>query len=205
MLVVPITDHVQQALDRLMQQYKEQPRLAAIITALVQQIQDLEDAIYPLDVGRQLATAVGVQLDGLGELIGLKRNGLDDATYRLFLIGTIAKNYSDTTLPTIQTILDLLLDPEVLLIFEKYPAAIAVEFSGSIREPSLYSLVATLVQGALGAGIRLAYMAVMDDTNPFRFLLEGSPGPQGDGFADDEDPGSGGKWSEDIYTSTTSS
>lgn len=205
MLAPFIPDHVEIALSQLLQQYKGKPRIEGVLAALVQQIQDLEDAIYPLNQYRQLAYAVGEQLDGLGEIIGLARNGMDDDTYRLFLIGTIAKNYSDTTITTIDTILALLLEPEFLLIFETFPAEIQVQFANSTRDPALFPLVALLVQQALGAGIKLGSLTVFDEENPFRFeKLPTQQGPQGEGFGDALNPGSGGLFGDVIYTNAGS-
>ena len=198
-----IPDHVEVALSQLLQQYQGKQRVEDLLSALVQQIQDLEDGIYPLNAGRQLAYAVGVQLDGLGEIVGLKRNGLDDDTYRVFLIGTIAKNYSDGTIPVIKTILSLLYAAEITLIFETFPAEIEVQFANSTRDPSLYPLIATLVQEALGAGIKLGSVTQFDLTNPFRFLMvTGQTGPQGEGFGDALSPGSGGQLGNAIFTNT---
>lgn len=195
-----IPDHVAVALSQLLQQYKAKERIEGLLTALVQQIQDLEDAIYPLNQFRQLAYAYGVQLDGLGEIIGFERNGLDDETYRIFLIGTIAINYSDGTLTTVQTVLALLLDAQYILISEAFPAAINVEFSGSTRDPSLFPLIALLVQQALGATISLGFVGHFDPVNPFRFeKLPSQPGPQGGGFDDALDPGDGGLWAGVVY------
>lgn len=205
MLAPYIPNHVAQALADLLQQYKGKPRIVGILTALVQQIQDLEDGIYPLNDGRQLANAVGVQLDGIGEIVGLKRNGLDDDTYRIFIIGTIAKNFSDGTIPVIRTILILLFDAQYLLIFETYPAEIQVQFADSTRDPSLFPLISNLVQQALGAGIKLGSVTEFDVDNPFRFLmLPGQMGPQGGGFGDANDPSVGGKFGGVIYVNTGS-
>ncbi len=200
-MLVPLdTTHVEEALSQLLQQYQGQPRLESLLTALVNQIQDLEDASYPLNAGRQLAFAVGQQLDGLGEIIGLPRNGLDDDTYRIFLIGTIAKNFSDSTIKSITTILLLLLDPAFLLVFETFPAGVSVQFGGSTRDPSLYNLIAQLAQEALGATITLTFVSEIDPVNPFRFLKTPTqPGPQGGGFDDALNPGAGGKWAGVIF------
>lgn len=201
MEAVFIPNHVEVALSQLLQQYKGKKRIEDVLSTIVEQIQDLEDGIYPLNAGRQLALAVGVQLDGLGEIIGLKRNGLDDDTYRVFLIGTIAKNYSDGTIPVIRTILALLYAAQFTLIFETFPAEIEVQFAGSTRDPSLYAFIATLVQQALGAGIKLGSVTQFDLTNPFRFLMvTGQTGPQGEGFGDALSPGAGGQLGNAIFT-----
>ena len=205
MLAPYIPDHIAIALSQLLQQYKGKERIEGVLSAIVRQVQDLEDGIFPLNAGRQLANAEGAQLDGVGQIVGLERNGMDDDTYRVFLIGTIAKNFSDGTLPVVLTILQLLLEAGVLLVFETFPAEIQVEFAGSTRDSSLYSDIATLTQQALGAGIKLGSMSVFDEDNPFRFeMLPGQPGPQGGGFGDSSDPLVGGLFGDVIYTNAGS-
>jgi len=131
MLTTKINNHTEAALARLLQQYKGQPQLASLITGFVDQFQDLEDAIYSLDEGRQLAFAYGKQLDGIGELVGIQRNGLSDLEYLIFILGTIAENFSNTTLPTILNIANTIFEPAVLTLKEMFPAEVGIGIGGS--------------------------------------------------------------------------
>lgn len=72
-----------------------------------QEVQELEDAILQILTDTILTTAVGVQLDGLGEVIGLERQGLDDATYRARLRSQILANKSNGTINELIAIADL--------------------------------------------------------------------------------------------------
>lgn len=191
MLATEINDHVQQALARFIQQYKGRPLTAGLMTAFVDQIQDLEDAIYGLDSERQLANAIGQQLDGLGEIIGIKRNGLDDATYLLFLYGKIAENYSDTTINSIINIINFVFQAQVVLMQEVFPAGLSIQVAGTPLNPALFNIAVALVQAAMGAGILLVFIGGSSTVNIFRFF---GPGVDGaiNGFGDLFNPGVGG-------------
>jgi len=195
-IVTKITTHVIDAEGRLLQQYKGRPRVQGLLGATVTQIQDLEDAIFAVDAARQLwngtsVPAVGAQLDAIGDIVGIKRNGLSDAEYILFIFGKIAENYSDTTIPTIGAIIGYLFQGTSVLIQNYYPASISFEVGGSTIPPTLYALARNLVQAALGAGIRLAFGAVSTHDRIFRFAGPGVDGAL-NGFPDSNVPGSGG-------------
>lgn len=206
MLVTEITNHVQQALQRLLTQYQLQPRIAAVITALVEQIQDLENGIYPINEGRQLWNgttypAVGAQLDGIGELVGIARNGLTDAEYLIFILGTIAENFSDTTINTITTIVSIFFRPTQLMAFEHFPAEMDFEVAGGPLDPSLYLTVALAIQASMGAGIKLGYIATFSETTAFKYD-SALPFPMltnNAGYGDATAPGPGGEYAGVIY------
>lgn len=105
-----ITDHVEQALARLAQQYKDKPLIAGMIEALADQFQDLDDAAWQLATECYLYTdaeigggatvyyeAEGEQLDVLGVILGEAREALSDADYRLTLRAKVKLNHSSGT------------------------------------------------------------------------------------------------------------
>jgi len=203
-LAPKITDHVQQALNRLLQQYKGKPKYAAFFTVLVQQIQDLEDGIFPLDEGRQFYNgtsypAEGAQLDGIGEIVGIDRNGLSDEQYRIFILGKIAQNFSDATMPTIIKILDIFFAPVEMVTHELYPAEVDVEMADISLDPAFWQIVFPLIQRALGAGIKLGFITQYDLDNAFTVGDDFGNG-SGGGFGDDLNPSVGGELASDIYT-----
>lgn len=190
MLAPKITNHVQAALARFIQQYKNIPAqytlplnytggsiavsaLFAILAALVDQIQDLENVIFSLDAGRQLfngtsSPAIGAQLDGLGEIIGIRRNGLDDVEYLVFLIGTIAENNSDTTISSVENIVALLFQVDTLFAAEFFPASIGFQIPDSSPLPaSVYQNAISIIINSLGAGIGLAFLSLFPAASPF--------------------------------------
>lgn len=212
MLATQITNHVEAALARLMEQYQGAPNFEAIITALVEQIQELEDAIFSLDEGRQLYNgggypAIGAQLDGIGSLVGVARNGLSDEQYLLIILGTIAKNTSDTTVAAILNVITFVFQPVGLHLYEIFPAAIGFDFTSTPVDPTFYALVLNIIQEALGAGISLDYVIQYSATNPFAFIdLNGilPDFPNGNGFDDLLVPGQGGVFGELIFSNPDS-
>lgn len=198
MLAQKITDHVQQCLDQMMQQYKDQPNFAALMTALVNQIQDLEDAIFALDSGRQLwdgqeFPAIGAQLDVIGEIVGISRNGLSDPEYLLFIFGKIAQNFSDSTVPAILSVLNYVFQAQSVLLQEIYPAGISVQVLGTALNPIYYQTAINLVKQSLGAGINLVFVGGSPSVNVFRFDGPGVVGSV-NGWGDKDDPTVGGKF-----------
>lgn len=198
MIVQKIDTHVQDALDRLLVQYKGLPRIKGLITALVQQIQDLEDAIYDLDQGRQFwngttTPAIGAQLDVIGLIVGIARNGLSDQQYILFIFGKIAENFSNGTRPEIATIVNNMFQAQTTIIKDYYPAGIGFEAIGSGIPSRLFELAKGIVEGGLSAGVKLVYAAASENTDVFRFYAPGIDGAT-NGFSGLSQPSIGGKF-----------
>lgn len=195
MLATEITNHVQQALGRLLQQYKGRALIAGFYTAFVDQIQDLEDAIFALDSGRQIwngstTPAIGAQLDAIGTVVGIARNGLDDQQYILFIFGKIAENFSDDTVQSVLAVIGYLFQAQQVIIQEIYPAGLYINVLNPAIPLSLFPVAETLVQNAIGAGIKLV-ISSQPTVNVFRFAGPGVSGTL-NGFGDTGVPGSGG-------------
>lgn len=130
-----VTDHVDQGLALLISQYRNKPRLRWWLTAYLNQVQELEQAIFDVIFGRWLDKAVGQQLDVLGKIVKEPRLArLDDsaagpiAGYRNAIRARIRINRSEGGL---QDILDVLgmITATPLLFEEQYPAFLFTEFS----------------------------------------------------------------------------
>lgn len=86
-----ITDHVEAALDRKIEHFSgTKPVLDGVATAIIDQIQDLEDATWDVIYKRlldpapgQTEGARGLQLDIIGKIVGCKRQGYTDDQYVL--------------------------------------------------------------------------------------------------------------------------
>ena len=97
------TDHESEALDLLPSQFDEitSPEFRKLIAAFIGpaglptwSIQEIENVAFQLLEDMWLPTAVGAQLDVLGEILGLPRTSADDETYRSALRIQIAINTS---------------------------------------------------------------------------------------------------------------
>lgn len=175
MLATEITDHVQQALNRLPEQYRR-PLMQGLIRAIVKQVQVLEDATFALNAGRQLfnGNAVGAQLDGIGELVGVKRNGLQDSEYLVVILGTIAEHFSDGTravmLNIVQTVFEassvFAKDPNSTTGKSK-PAQVAFGVGSPQFPEDLYPIIEQIIQSSVGAGVRVSYLSSFDAAGCF--------------------------------------
>lgn len=85
-------------------EYQNSPKLLAFAEQTYQLFRDVQDALENLDPAFDLDLAVGVQLDVLGEIVGVPREVpfqpsygvspiLEDETYRVLLKATIGRNH----------------------------------------------------------------------------------------------------------------
>lgn len=90
------TQHNEEGLALFIDRYKGKPRMAALLTIFMNQVQDLEDALFELITERTVDAAIGVQLDILGAIVGQPdRAGLSDDDYRTIIKARIKVNRSD--------------------------------------------------------------------------------------------------------------
>jgi hypothetical protein len=89
-----INNHVEIAKNRLIEQYKERPKMLGLVEAIVKPLQVLEDEAFNVYKGKWLNTAQGAQLDTIGLIVGEGRLGRDDEDYRGAIYARIAMNVS---------------------------------------------------------------------------------------------------------------
>ena len=77
---------------------------------------------YDLYTERSLDTSIGAQLDGIGRIVGLDRDGLDDVDYRATLIIQIQINKAGGEPESIITAIRQLFKTEIIAFKEIYPA-----------------------------------------------------------------------------------
>lgn len=92
-----IADSAAIAVGRLASQFKEAIKLSGMITALANEAQAVEDALWDLLLAnRDPAVATGATLDNIGDLVGAPVRGpRGDASYRLRIAGQVAINRSN--------------------------------------------------------------------------------------------------------------
>ncbi len=217
MSITKITTHNADAIARLLYQYRDSTKLQSLITALYgTQVQEIEDAVYGL-IGRlDIDTASGIQLDGIGSIVGQPRLGLDDFFYRIFIKARIGKNVSEGDIERVLSVWNLFTpDATVINLQENFPAEVAIVSNAPIIGPdylmteggdylvtededyimcvttSYTGYIGNFMQEMVGAGIRFGYSVVVatDDSN-FGFV-----GSAGQGFGDTSDPDIGGEFS----------
>lgn len=159
------TNHVAEAIGNLIEQFKGKPNLEALISSYVTQIQDAENAAFQLITDRSIDTATGAQLDGIGQVVGLDRDGLSDDDYRTRLRVQIRLNLSTGTIEDVLTVATLITGGSVEL-FEGWPASIVVTIFELTEDPALVAQIISEARSA-GVGSQLIY----------------SPSPEGEIFS----------------------
>lgn len=172
--LVRIQDHVARGVALLITQYREQPEVVSWLTAYLNWVQKLEDGIWQIILSRDLETAIGVQLDVIGRLVGLGRGGFDragtdDESYRAALAVRIR------TLRSFGTMLDF---DEILTALtslmggdwrftELYPMRVRITLYDVGYDP--YLLAEVMIAAKL-AGVALEiFVTALPRTEVFRF------------------------------------
>lgn len=172
------TNRVTEAQDSLIDQFKDQTTIDAFVQAIVEQDQDLEASLFEVLNETTLANAVGQQLDNLGQVIGVEREGKTDADYRIRLAAKIALNIGSGTLPQIiDIIVNIVDDPANTIIAEEnYPAEVSFETQEAITNGEE---IAAIVQEAKPAGVGATFIW-HESLNPFRFDTAGQGFDEGE-------------------------
>lgn len=75
-----LTDYAARAVNRLAFQFKQSPLLKGMVTAIADEAQELENALYGLLVTRDVNNANDKALDNLGSLVGAPQRGAKNNT-----------------------------------------------------------------------------------------------------------------------------
>lgn len=157
-MATKIDNHVEQALSRLRQQFKDKPNIETWISILVAPMQRLEDALYQLLTERGIDDAVGAQLDRLGKIVGQPRDGRTDETYRRFIRARISVNTSNGTIEDVLTVTRLVLDDDdiTLTLGNSGPACLLFQLEDSAVPVDTALLLAVyFLRRTVAAGVRI--------------------------------------------------
>lgn len=139
------------------------------------QVQDLEDAIYQMFDNRSIFNSYGIQLDGIGDIIGLERNGRTDIDYKVAIYTQIAINTCQGNISEILQIIKLLTYSENVQIIEDI-CRVSFAIDGIVVNQT--ELIST-IESILPAGVRLGslsylndYFGFDDDVDAVGFLID---------------------------------
>lgn len=169
------------ALSILAAQYVNRPLMTAVQVGVGTRAQTIETVLWqiytqmgisPNAAGMTIAT--GYQLDVLGKIVGLPRQGNADAQYTLLLQARIRTLTACGTTPQLQTLLKIITTGNnVPNIQDVYPAAILVqEFTVPETNPAI---VYSVLNAARPAGVR-AILEYLGATLPNTFRYDVGPG-----------------------------
>jgi len=177
-----ILDHIIVALKRSTSPFKGKPYHEAFISAVVKQIQEIEDAIHAMIDARALANAVGQQLDNIGTIVDQAREGFDDDFYRILLYVKIGQNNSQGGSEKLISIYQLLTG--ATLVHYKDLGGGSVSLGADVPlEPGLINFVYDNMEKVAAGGVRVDSLTCFDAVKPFRFSGPNTDAPSA-GFSD---------------------
>jgi len=168
------TSHNVEAKAQLIENLQNSEKLKALLDSYVDQIQDLEAAIHPIHAARNIDTMTGDRPDGLGEIVGVPRDGRLDEAYRLRIRAELAILKSNGIEVNLINILQLLLGMSTadILFDEYYPKTVYMRVRNyDATSDDMQSTHDLLTRAApVGTDIHLIFGTTGDDeANTFRF------------------------------------
>lgn len=154
-------------------------------------IQDIEDALAGMNTLRMLATATGVNLDNLGQIIGLARTpGDSDDLYRQKLYAEIKLNTSEGQPEAVIQTYQLFTSATLVLLYEGNYAGVLLESEYIPPDQETADLLLRIVGQVLPAGVRAEGLVGFDATEAFAYAGTLS----GLGYGSVGNPTQGGKY-----------
>lgn len=103
-----MTEATRRALGLLAQEYQGSVSVAALVTAIADQCQEVDDALNGIKAVRAVETATGGALDALGTVLGVGRESMSDTYYRYWLRAAVLANVASGTTDEIQGVMQAL-------------------------------------------------------------------------------------------------
>jgi len=166
---------VRRAVERLPSKL-QQPLLSCFVAILATPFQEIKDALAEIRYKTRLENAVGVQLDNIGTIVDLPRNGLNDEQYRLFLKVRVLVLASDGTFEVVAAIMNTLFGSDNFQIIEDFPLGfIIIDTSGT--SIGLRQFIVNILRGMPALAVKFSTWYGPINGLPFGF--EGTPGAAG--------------------------
>ena len=160
-----IPDFRDMAVSLLLSQYRDSPRVRALVRACAGAPQKIEDIGFDLLVSTTISAASGWVLDQWGAVVGERRRGLDDEDYRRFIEARIAANLSEGTTDELIEIFELVAGPGDVRHYTHYPAGFKlVIFRDSPLTDALRSRIRALMESIRPAGVDMVLAEATQNT-----------------------------------------
>lgn len=174
--LTPISDHAARALDRVLLQYREKPKLKALIELHAGRVQEIEDRAFEFLNRLVLPTAIGAQLDRIGGIVGQAREGRDDDTYRIWIAARIRLNLGSGTVPELVDLFAPLLPATAIVAIHRgAPAEFSLTIGNDVLAAGDYLPFLQLLREAKPGGVR-ATLHWTEDADAFLFKFGAGPG-----------------------------
>lgn len=167
MSITKITSYIDNAKNRLLEQYKNSKNFNNLIAAQAAEFQDLEDDIFDVDLKRHIDVAEGVQLDKIGLSVGAERRGLNDELFRRVIYTQIQINVSGGSAEAVLNALKYITNATRTRYKDAFPAGMELYVESTETVSNLYDKLEQVV----GVGIQVRQI-VQNYTNRHFVLSE---------------------------------
>lgn len=173
--IIFLNDRVEKALDLLIQQDRTKQSIRDYLTALITEMQTLENVFKDLYLLRSLDSAEGTQLDGIGQILVLNRDGRSDEVYRIALKFKAFLNQSNGEPEILISALRVFTKSINVAVWEVFPATCYGWFDNDDNiPPNLDEQMDSLCAGGVKWG-----GSIIGNDQPFTFD-QGYPKPPDD-------------------------
>lgn len=191
-MLTQITEHIDQAFAKLLEQYRGKPRFLALQASYVGQIQELEDVIWDVLGAFDVDTCDLLRLKILGKRVGQVYRGEAVNDYRRYVKARILINRSHGHADEIIEIAELVLDGLALTYDEFYPAAIVMGATDTDASGADPALAVEMLREGKAAGV--GFQFVWGRSAAFKFSATSTPNTTTSvGLGSTVTPGLGGK------------
>lgn len=131
-------------------QHQQKPKFNAMLAVQTTPYVDIQACLFSMPSKFDLDSAVGVQLDTVGQLVGIKRAVVDvttkqqsiliDDVYRVLLKAKIGANHWDGTIPTMHDILQGMFPETKFIIQDHQDMSMTIAITGNIPAPVYLSI-----------------------------------------------------------------
>ncbi len=162
-MTTAITDHELQASNRLRQQLRDTTTIPALVRALAEPSNALDAALIQLLLERSIDTAVGAQLDDIGDIVGITRAEIDsslpDDDYRRYVRAKIWALNSEGIVEDVLRVMSLVVnDASASYILEQqFPASVVLRVEDVAVTASIASIAAQFLRDCVAAGVRALF------------------------------------------------
>ncbi len=125
-------DHVEEGLLLLPSQWDDKPVIRGILAAWLTPLNDTEQNALDVRDGFNVNTAIGVQLDIIGDYFDEQRQGRSDTDYRTAILTQISTTNGSGTPNQLIDLFSSITNTSSVTIYEHYPLSVALLASGGV-------------------------------------------------------------------------
>lgn len=193
---VQISDHVDQGLLRLLQQYKGKTRIEGLIESCISGFQAAEDTAFDM-YGRTIADSEGDTLENIASYVGIERIvGESDADLRSRIYIQIVRNTSYGTPEAVIATALLVVPDATIQLHEGAVASFSITVLNVTLTDDEVENLYSLINQVKPAGVKFQFLASAPDPAEDYFSMDGPSVSGVGGFGNILDASAGGVWAE---------